>query len=123
MNTLKKILVSDDDDIIRMLVVDCLESNEWIIEEAEDGKQALEKLQNAVYDLLVIDYMMPYYSGIDVLQNLPEDRKSSMPIIMLTAKSQKEDIELATSAGVTHFVQKPFSPTSLAELVSSILSK
>ena len=123
MDNRKKILVCDDDEIIRMLLADSLENEEWIVEEAVDGKEALEKLINPLYDLAVIDYMMPYYTGIEVVEKLPLHVKQNLPIIMLTAKSQKEDKQLATAVGVTHFVQKPFSPAYLYELISTIFTK
>lgn len=123
MDDRKRILICDDDDIIRMLLVDTLENPEWVVEEAIDGQEALEKLSNQNFDLVVIDYMMPYYTGINVIEKLPLRIKENLSVIMLTAKSQKEDKDLATASGVTHFIQKPFSPSSLYQLITSIFTK
>ncbi len=123
MDDKKRILISDDDEIIRMLIADSLENNEWIVEEACDGKEALEKLTNHHYHLVIIDFMMPYYTGIDVIERIPAHIKKEITVIMLTAKSQIEDKQLATATGVDHFVQKPFSPTALYQLIATIFSK
>lgn len=123
MDDRKRILICDDDDIIRMLLVDTLENPEWVVEEAIDGQEALEKLNNQNFDLVVIDYMMPYYTGINVIEKLPLRIKENLSVIMLTAKSQKEDKDLATASGVTHFIQKPFSPSALYQLITSIFTK
>ncbi len=121
MDTKKRILIADDDDIIRMLLVDSLDHDEWVIEEAENGKIAFERLNLGTFDLVIIDYMMPYLTGMDVIAQLPDNIKDNLTIIMLTAKSQQTDKDLAMTAGANHFIQKPFSPAALYELVDSLL--
>ena len=87
MDTKKRLLIADDDDIIRMLLVDSLDYEGWVIEEAENGKIALDKLNLGSFDLVIIDCMMPYLTGMDVIGQLSEDIKDSLIIIMLTDKS------------------------------------
>ncbi|MDX6153636.1 response regulator [Marinococcus sp. PL1-022] len=118
-----KILVADDAEVLRMLVVDTLEDeDEYIIEEATDGKEAYEKASAASYDLLIIDNMMPEYNGVEVVSMLRKDgRLENMKTLMITAKSQDKDIEEARKAGVTEFVSKPFSPALLITIVEELL--
>jgi CheY-like chemotaxis protein len=118
-----KILVADDAEVLRMLVVDTLEDEEeYIIDEAADGKEAYEKASTASYDLLIIDNMMPGYNGVEVVSMLRKDGKlENMKTLMITAKSQDKDEEEARKAGVTEFVSKPFSPALLITIVEELL--
>lgn len=116
----KKVLVVDDEEILRMLLTDTLEFEGFVVEEAEDGQEALEKIQsNNVYDVIILDYMMPRMTGLELLEKL-QPMKLDVPVIMLTAKAQKTDQEVALAKGASYFVPKPFSPNELVELVKSI---
>lgn len=117
---MKKILVADDEDILRMLITDTLE-DDFDIEEAEDGKEALEKIRGNEYDLIVLDYMMPYMTGMEVLEEVRKDQNSTK-ILMLTAKAQDADREQAILNGANYFMSKPFSPMALLSLVEDILA-
>lgn len=116
---MKKILVADDEDILRILIVDTLE-DDFVVEEAEDGKEALEKIRANEYDLIVLDYMMPYLTGMEVLEQVRKD-KNDTKVLMLTAKAQDADREKAISNGADYFMSKPFSPMELLALVEDIL--
>lgn len=118
-----KILVADDEEVLRMLVVDTLEDEEeYIIDEAADGRQAYEKASTVSYDLLIIDNMMPEYNGVEVVSMLRKDgRLENMKTLMITAKSRDKDKEEARKAGVTEFVSKPFSPALLITIVEELL--
>ncbi|MDZ5783311.1 response regulator [Marinococcus luteus] len=118
-----KILVADDAEVLRMLVVDTLENEEeYIIDEAEDGKEAYEKASATSYDLLIIDNMMPEYNGVEVVSMLRKDgRLENMKTLMITAKSRDKDEEEAKKAGVMEFVSKPFSPALLITIVEDLL--
>lgn len=119
---MKKILVADDEDVLRMLIVDTLEDEAYEIEEAENGKEALRMASEKEYDLLVVDYMMPGYNGVEVLSHLKDrDRLKQMKSLMLTAKSQESDRESALKAGATEFLTKPFSPALLISVVEDLL--
>ncbi|SDO51527.1 response regulator transcription factor [Alkalicoccus daliensis] len=118
---MKRILVADDEEILRMLIVDTLEDLGYEIEEAENGEEALTKLQAENYDLVILDYMMPGKTGMEVLQALSSDIKENTYIIMLTAKAQDQDKQRALSEGASYFVAKPFSPQELESLVGGIL--
>lgn len=117
---MKKILVADDEEILRILITDTLE-DDFIIEEAEDGKEALQKIRDNDYDLIVLDYMMPYLTGIEVLEEVRKDQNNTK-VLMLTAKAQDADREKAILKGADHFMSKPFSPMELLTLVERIVA-
>lgn len=117
---MKKILVADDEDILRILIADTLE-DDFDIEEAEDGKEALEKIRADEYDLIILDYMMPYLTGLEVLEQVRGDQNNTQ-VLMLTAKAQDADREQAIQKGANYFMSKPFSPMELLELVEKILA-
>ncbi|ETP67331.1 response regulator [Planococcus sp. N064] len=116
---MKKILVADDEDILRILISDTLE-DDFEIEEAEDGKEALEKIRGNDYDLVILDYMMPYLTGMEVLEQVRKDQNNTR-VLMLTAKAQDADREQAMQKGADYFMSKPFSPMELLGLVEKIL--
>lgn len=120
---MKKILIADDEAILRMLISDSLEDLDIILEEAEDGEIALSKIKNNDYDLVILDYMMPKLTGIDVLDNLSEEKKSTMDIMMVTAKTQESDQKIIREKGANYFMSKPFSPIELYEIVEGILNE
>lgn len=118
---MKKILIADDEDILRMLIEDTLEDSDlgFEIDEAEDGREALDKLLNGAYDLVILDYMMPHLTGMEVLEQL-QLASIQIPVLMLTAKAQETDRERAMQNGAQYFMSKPFSPMELLNLVESI---
>ncbi|BBI35350.1 response regulator transcription factor [Cohnella abietis] len=118
---MKKILIVDDEEILRMLISDTLEDLDVHIDLANDGKVALDKLQQADYDLIILDYMMPELTGMEVLERLPQEKKERVPILMLTAKAQDADRMKALEAGASYFIPKPFSPLELLQVVEGIL--
>ncbi|WP_431030482.1 response regulator transcription factor [Lysinibacillus sp. LZ02] len=119
---MKKILVADDEEILRMLICDTLEDLEYEIDEAEDGVEALQKINEQTYDLIVLDYMMPNLTGVEVIERLPSHVKEMTPILMLTAKAQEADRQMVLEKGAHYFMSKPFSPVELMGLVEEILN-
>lgn len=117
---MKKILVADDEDILRILIADTLE-DDFTVDEAEDGKEALQKIRENDYDLILLDYMMPYMTGLEVLEEVRKDGNDTR-VLMLTAKAQDADREQAIQKGADYFMSKPFSPMELLELVEKILA-
>jgi CheY-like chemotaxis protein len=117
-----RLLLAEDEDVLRMLVVDTLEDEGYVIDEAVDGVEAFEMIRSSEYDLVLLDYMMPGMTGLEVVEKvraLPEKR--DLKIMMLTAKSQKADQDQAMRAGVNYFLAKPFSPMELIHVVEEIL--
>ncbi|MER2192305.1 MAG: response regulator transcription factor [Solibacillus sp.] len=118
---MKRILVADDEEILRMLICDSLEDLGFEIDEAEDGADALEKVTSTSYDLLILDYMMPELTGLEVIERLPAGVKARTPILMLTAKAQEADRQQAIDKGANYFMSKPFSPVELIAFVEELL--
>lgn len=117
-----KILVVDDEARMRKLVKDFLIRKDYIVEEASNGEEALDKFvsQNDI-DLIILDVMMPKMDGWEVCKEI---RKiSKVPIIMLTAKSEESDELLGFELGVDEYVSKPFSPKILVARVDAILRR
>lgn len=120
---MQKVMVVDDEEILRMLIVDTLEDLEDVeIHTAENGLEALTKLSWDHFDLVILDYMMPEMTGIEVLGQLDEEKKRATTILMLTAKAQDVDRIRAVDAGARYFMPKPFSPMELLHIVEGILS-
>ncbi|WP_077310247.1 response regulator transcription factor [Terribacillus halophilus] len=116
-----RILVADDEEVLRMLITDTLEDEGHNIDNAVDGRDVLKKLQTEIYDLVILDNMMPGMTGIEVAHSLTDEWKQQYPIIMLTAKTQQSDIEETKKAGIPYYMAKPFSPMQLVLLVEDIL--
>jgi two-component system phosphate regulon response regulator PhoB len=120
----KKILLAEDEEVLRMLVVDTLEDEGYQMDEASDGEEVLQLILDNNYDLIILDYMMPVYTGLEIIEKirqLPE--KSHVKMMMLSAKSQKADQEIVLNAGANYFMSKPFSPLELVNKIEEILSE
>ena len=119
---MKTVLVVDDEASLRNLVRTTLESDSYRILEASDGNEALEIAILEKPDLIVVDWMMPGRTGIEVVIEIrkTEDGKD-IPIVMLTARGQQVDIQRGTEAGVTVYLVKPFSPLELINTVEQLL--
>lgn len=116
----KKILVVDDEEILRMLIADTLSFEGFEVEEATDGQEGFEKASAGGYDVILLDYMMPRLTGPEVLEKL-RPLGLGIPVIMLTAKAQQSDRDLAAELGAAYFMPKPFSPAELVALVRQVL--
>jgi two-component system alkaline phosphatase synthesis response regulator PhoP/two-component system response regulator VicR len=117
----KKILAVDDERHIVRLVQVNLERQGYEVVTAFDGKEALEKVQSEQPDLIVLDVMMPYMDGFEVLQNLKRDPSTrDIPVIMLTAKAQDADVFRGWQSGVDCYLTKPFNPMELIAFVKRI---
>src|SRR5690349_13335631 len=120
--TAKKILAVDDErSIVRLIQVN-LERRGYQVSMAFDGKQALEKIQAERPDLILLDVMMPYMDGFEVLRWLKQDPDTrNIPVIMLTAKASDADVFMGWSSGVDCYLTKPFNPVELLRFVERIL--
>ncbi|MDF9825095.1 two-component system alkaline phosphatase synthesis response regulator PhoP [Breznakia sp. PF5-3] len=117
---MKKILIIEDEASIRKLVAYDLKQVGYDVYEAEDGLQAKEMIENDTYDLLLIDWMIPHISGIELVKHF-RARDVHSVFIMLTAKDEEENILEAFEAGVDDYVSKPFSPRVLLARINSHL--
>ncbi|TGB02331.1 response regulator [Halobacillus salinus] len=119
---MKRILVADDEEVLRMLITDTLEDEGYEVIEASDGAEALSIMGQESLDLVILDYMMPEYTGIEVASQLSEEWKQQTPLVMLTAKTQDSDIQQSKDVGIRYFMAKPFSPLELIQMVEEILT-
>jgi two-component system chemotaxis response regulator CheY len=120
-----KILVVDDFSTMRRIVKNLLGDLGFKnIEEADDGNTALPKLQSGNFDFLVTDWNMPGMTGIDLLKAVRADPNlASLPVLMVTAESKREQIIEAAQAGVNGYVVKPFTAGTLEEKITKIFER
>jgi len=120
-----KVLVVDDMSTMRRIVKNVLKQIGYSdFAEAENGKDALDKLQAQKFDLVVSDWNMPEMSGLDLLRAIRADPElKHLPVLMVTAEAQKENIIEAVQAGVSNYVVKPFTADALQEKLNKIFSK
>jgi len=117
----KKILAVDDERHIVRLVEVNLQRAGYEVVTAYDGREALEKVKSENPDLVVLDVMMPYMDGFEVLKNLKADPSTAdIPVIMLTAKAQDADVFRGWQSGVDCYLTKPFNPMELLTFVKRI---
>ena len=117
----KKILAVDDERHIVRLVEVNLQRAGYEVVTAYDGREALEKVKAEKPDLVVLDVMMPYMDGFEVLKNLKADPTTAeIPVIMLTAKAQDADVFRGWQSGVDCYLTKPFNPMELLTFVKRI---
>ena len=116
-----KILVVDDEERIRRLLKMYLEREDYVIEEAEDGNEALSKALENDYDVILLDLMMPGKDGIEVCRELRE--KKATPVIMLTAKGEEVNRVQGFEVGTDDYIVKPFSPREVVLRVKALLRR
>lgn len=116
-----KILVVDDEERIRRLIRMYLERENYLIDEAEDGNNALKKAQENNYDLILLDVMMPGKDGMEVCKELRETK--STPVIMLTAKGEEANRVQGFEVGADDYIVKPFSPREVVLRVKALLRR
>ncbi|MDQ0360991.1 response regulator transcription factor [Breznakia pachnodae] len=119
---MKKILIIEDEANIRKLLAYDLKHAGFEVTEAEDGQVAKDLCDKEHFDLLLIDWMLPNVSGIELVKHFREKDIQSV-LIMLTAKDEEENILEAFEAGVDDYVNKPFSPRVLLARIRSHLKK
>ncbi len=118
---MEKILIADDEQLMRQLVADFLQPEGYEILEAADGKEALKLYHEQHPDLVLLDVMMPGYDGWTVCREIR--RESSVPIMMLTAKGEEIDQLFAYDLGVDEYITKPFSPKILVAKIKALLRR
>jgi len=117
-----RVLICDDEPVLRALIRAALRHGEYDLLEAADGDEAVELALSERPHLVLLDMMMPGRTGLQVLQHLRADpHLAEVPVIMLTARAQEDDRKAAADVGATFFLPKPFSPAELARLVEEAL--
>lgn len=116
-----KILLVDDEPLILKGLRFSLQQEGYEVDQAADGEEALDKLAQNTYDLLLLDVMLPKLSGIEVCQRVRET--SDMPIIMLTAKGEDMDKILGLEYGADDYMTKPFNILEVKARIKTILRR
>jgi len=118
----KKVVVIDDEPFILMMVEDKLKRAGLSVVASRESVSAYDIVKRERPDLVILDWMMPEISGIEVCRSIKKDPElAHIPIFMLTAKGQEEDETLGLKAGVAKYITKPFSPKVLLDDVLGIL--
>ncbi|RMF99569.1 MAG: response regulator [Nitrospirae bacterium] len=113
-----KVMVIDDEPFILMMIEDKLKSAGLEVVTRREPQGAVEEIKKERPDLLILDWMMPEISGIDICREIKSDPDlSGIPVFMLTAKGQEDDEKLGLQCGVDRYITKPFSPRGLLEIV------
>jgi|TARA_Y100000814_G_C12329530_1_gene400932 two-component system phosphate regulon response regulator PhoB len=119
-----KILVVEDDQAIREMLRFVLKQKHFDILEAENAEQALRLIHDRSPSLILLDWMLPGMSGVDLARKLKEVQETSnLPIIMITAKGEEEDMVRGLDSGADDYVTKPFSPRELVARIRAVLRR
>jgi DNA-binding response OmpR family regulator len=120
----QKVLVVDDNQDVRELIVHILNADGFHVYAAVDGENALAILNSNPVNLVLLDVMMPGMSGLDVLREIrtgSNKKIREVPVMMITAMSSTDDVDQALAIGANSYVVKPFRGTTIREKVRKIL--
>ena len=113
--------VDDERSVVRLIQVN-LERAGYEVVAAYDGREALQKIEQEAPDLIILDVMMPYVDGFEVLKNLKANPETSrIPVIMLTVRAQDADILYGYETGAVRYLTKPFGAMEILATVTDIL--
>ena len=116
-----KILVVDDEELIRNVIKEYLINDSYEVDEADNGLEAIEMAKNNNYDLIVMDIMMPKMDGYQACKEIKKIK--DIPFIMLSARSEEYDKLIGFDLGIDDYVTKPFSPKELVARITAILKR
>lgn len=118
-----KILVCEDEEIMLTALEFRLRRQGFSVIKAKDGQAAKEMITQESPDLVVADVMMPHVTGLELITYIRKDKKSDMPIIMISALEQDEIVLEAFKLGATDFITKPFRPNELILRIKRIFQE
>ena len=116
-----KVLIVDDEKLIRNIIKEYCHSEGYLTDEAEDGLEAIEKVQKNDYDVIILDLMMPKLDGYSSYRQIKDIK--NIPTIVLSARSEEADKLLGFDLGVDDYMTKPFSPKELMARIKAILKR
>jgi two-component system, OmpR family, manganese sensing response regulator len=117
-----KILIVEDDVDLSTVLVDLLETENYVVEAVHDGEESMRFLDTYKYDVIVLDWLLPGISGLNICKKL-RLKGIKTPIIMLTARNHTEDIIIGLDAGATDYLTKPFESKELLARLRSLLRR
>ncbi|MEZ0391414.1 MAG: response regulator transcription factor [Pseudobdellovibrionaceae bacterium] len=115
-----QVLVVEDEAEIRELISLLLLRQGHRVQQCGTAIEAIESLQKNQYDLMILDWMLPHMSGLDLLKNLPGKK---MPVLMITAKAEPQDIVQGLEAGADDYITKPFEPSVFTARIKALLRR
>lgn len=120
---MKKILVVENEPVLRMLTAQLLELEGYAVAEAENGRLALESIAADPPDLVLCDLLMPEMNGCEVLNEMNRNpRHAAIPLVFLTASAAPSDREACLSQGAAGFIIKPFQQAELLQTIRDLLN-
>ena len=118
----ERVLLIDDEPAMHKLIKVILENEGFQLVGPEEHVEAKKEIKGRRPDLIILDIMMPEVDGFEILERLKEDQEtSSIPVIVLTVRNLKEDMQRAKSLGADLYMTKPFEPTDLLDAVRTAL--
>jgi DNA-binding response OmpR family regulator len=118
----KRVLLIEDEPNIIEAISFILSRDGWTVHTHEDGMTAMDKVLGFPPDMIILDVMLPGRSGFDILRDLRgNDLTKDVPVMMLTARGQEKDRDLAMRLGANHFMTKPFSNTEVRDFVRDLM--
>jgi len=120
----RHVLLIEDEANITEAIRFLLTRDGWRVDTHADGSDAVEVVRRIAPDLVILDVMLPGRSGFDILRELRDiDACRDLPVLMLTARGQSRDREMAERAGVSRFMTKPFSNAEVLEAVRDLYAR
>lgn len=121
---MSKVIVIDDEPFILMMIEDKLRRSGIQVITLRESINAIPIIKKERPDLIILDWMMPELSGIDLCKMIKSDKDlKDIPIFMLTAKGQDADKQLGLKSGAIQYITKPFSPRALLDMVRKVFEK
>jgi DNA-binding response OmpR family regulator len=119
---MRKVVVIDDEPFILMMIEDKLKKARFDVVTLRTSVDAVATIKKEKPGLIILDWMMPELSGIELCKILKNDPElAAIPVFMLTAKGQDADEQLGLRSGVARYITKPFSPKALLEMVEEVM--
>ena len=119
----KNVLLADDDELLASLLDFRLRKGGYEVHHSSNGKEVKEYLKTAMPDIIVSDIMMPYFSGIELINYVRKDLNSKIPIIIISSAGNEENVLSAFDMGANDFISKPVSPSELMVRLAKELHK
>jgi CheY-like chemotaxis protein len=120
----RRVLIVDDEASIRLICQINLAASGWTCDEADNGKEAVERIRSNRPDVVLLDVMMPIRDGWMVAEEIADDPNlRDVPIVFITARAEQRDRERAYSLGAVGYLTKPLDPVGLSAAIEEILRR
>lgn len=121
---MKKSIVIVEDEINIAKAEELILQEDYDVHLTHDGEAGLAKIREVRPDIVILDWMLPKISGVDVLKHLREDPElAGTKVVMVTAKNQQEDEDQGMDTGADDYIMKPFEPIELMHVINQVLNK